>query len=216
MISRSVNLGGLPVPQTLVTSWAILLLLIAAGGMVLFSFRRSSVERPRPLAVTAIMLVRSLDQMVETTMGRENIWYAPIAGSILAFLLPANLTGLVGVDPPASDILTPVALVTVVFIILHARGIARKGPLRYLRRFAEPAAFMIPLNLIGEISTPLSMSMRLFGNMLAGTFIMSMLYRVAPPVVPVVPHLFFDVFDGGIQAYIFVMLAMTFTAAALE
>lgn len=216
MTGEDFRIFGAHIPEALVVSWGIVLVLVIAGTALLYSTHQSTIDRPRPLALLAIMLVRTLDQTVEQTMGRDNLWYAPFAGALFAFLLPANLTGLLGLTPPAANILTPVALVTVVFVYLHARGIRAKGAARYLKRFAQPMVFMAPLNIIGEITTPMSMSMRLFGNMLGGSFIMSLLYRVLPLGVPVVPHLYFDVFAGAIQAYIFVMLSMTFTSAALE
>lgn len=215
MISKNVILFGISIPETLVISWGILIIMIIFGSITLQSLWRSTPEHPRPLAAFGILAVRSLEQWVESAMGRENIWYAPFIGGLAVFLWPANLVGLIGLTPPAADIRVPAALVTVVFGYMHFHGF-RKRKWAYFRRYTQPVAFVLPLNLISDISTPLSMAMRLFGNMVGGSFIMSLLYQVMPVGIPVLPHLFFDVFAGTIQVFIFAMLAMTFTASALE
>jgi F-type H+-transporting ATPase subunit a len=77
-------------------------------------------------------------------------------------------------------------------------------------------AFMFPLNLISEISTPFSMAFRLFGNILGGMIIMALLYMFVPVLVPVIPHVYFDLFSGIIQAFIFTMLTMVFVSMAID
>ena len=106
------------------------------------------------------------------------------------------------------------------FRSIHGFGIKEKG-LGYFKGFIEPFPLLLPINVIGEFATPVSLSFRLFGNILGGTIIMGLVYAMFPKIVvflgiPAVLHCYFDVFAGVLQAFIFVMLSMTFVSSAME
>ena len=84
----------------------------------------------------------------------------------------------------------------------------------YFKGFFEPLWFLFPLNVVGELATPISLSFRLFGNILGGMIIMSLLYQVVPILIPAPLHIYFDIFSGVLQAFIFTMLTMVFISSA--
>ena len=103
---------------------------------------------------------------------------------------------------------------------IHGFGIKSKG-LGYFKGFLEPVPFLLPINIVGELATPVSLSFRLFGNILGGTIIMGLVYAMFPKIViflgiPAALHCYFDVFAGALQAFIFVMLSMTFVSNAMD
>ncbi len=165
--------------------------------------------------LAAELICDAVQWLVEGAMGKENRGFVPFVGTLAFFLAAANLTGLVGVTPPTADLNTTLALATIAFASIQYHSIRRSGLRAYLKGFLEPAAFLLPLNLVSEIALPFSMAFRLFGNMLGGAIIMGLLYSVLPVVVPVLPHFYFDLFAGILQAFIFVMLTMTFISRAL-
>ena len=134
----------------------------------------------------------------------------------MIFLVVANLVGLLGLRPPTADLNTTLGLATISFILIQGTGLKSKGLWGYIKGLFEPFALMFPLNVISEISTPFSMAFRLFGNILGGMIIMALIYSVVPILVPVFPHVYFDLFSGVIQAFIFTMLTMVFVSMASD
>ena len=149
-------------------------------------------------------------------MGKKGLKFAPYISTLLIFLVVANLIGLLGFRPPTADLNTTFGLATISFILIQGTGLRSKGLWGYIKGLFEPFVFMFPLNVISEISTPVSMAFRLFGNILGGMVIMSLLYGVAPILIPVFPHVYFDLFSGIIQAFIFTMLTMVFVSMASD
>jgi F-type H+-transporting ATPase subunit a len=132
---------------------------------------------------------------------------------VFAFLLTSSLSGLVGFRPPTADWATTFAFALGTFILIQAVGIKYRG-IGYIKSFFEPYAIMFPINIIGELARPISLSFRLFGNVLSGLIIMTFIYAKAPIylriIVPSALHAYFDVFLGLLQTYIFVAMSMTF------
>ncbi|HHX61534.1 MAG TPA: F0F1 ATP synthase subunit A [Epulopiscium sp.] len=165
-------------------------------------------------------IVEALEGMVTGAMGKEHKGFAPFYGSMLIFILFCNLLGLIGLRPPTADIATTFALSITTFVMIQGYAIRTKKLSGYLKGFFEPIPLLFPINLFGELANPISLSFRLFGNLIGGTVIMALVYAALPPLlrfgVPVVLHLYFDVFAGALQSFIFVMLSMTFVSASLE
>ncbi len=165
-------------------------------------------------------MVEKIDGMLLTNMG-SNLGprFANYVGTIFIFILLCNLSGLLGLRPPTADygVTLPLALVT--FFLIEYQGIkAQKwGKLKGL---FEPVFLFFPVNLISEFATPLSMSLRLFGNLLSGTIMMALVYGLLPKVAliiwPAALHAYLDVFAGALQAYVFAMLTMSFIRNAVE
>ena len=159
------------------------------------------------------MIVEMLDKMVESSMGP----YAKKFGSIFIFIFLSNISGLFGLRPPTADygVTLPLGLLTF--------GIIQYNNIKYNKFGAftglfKPLPFLFPINLIGEIATPFSLSLRLFGNVLSGTVMMSLIYTLLAKFAigwPGFLHIYFDVFSGAIQTYVFCMLTMVYVTDKL-
>ncbi|MCR5609072.1 MAG: F0F1 ATP synthase subunit A [Lachnospiraceae bacterium] len=161
------------------------------------------------------LLVETLDGITINGMGKTYGYkYRNYIGSLFIFLFVANLSGLLGLRPPTADYAVTFSLAMISFVIIHYAGF-KYQKLGHITDLFKPL-LLTPINIIGEIATPLSMSLRLFGNILSGTVLMSLVYGLLPKaltyIVPGFLHAYLDVFSGVIQAYVFTMLTMVFTA----
>ena len=164
--------------------------------------------------------VDSVNNLVRQNMGQRNMRFAPYIFTLICFLTVANLLGLIGLTPPTSDYSVTFSLAIVTFTIVQVMNfMTRKGLGGYLKSFTEPYVLLTPINIIGELGNPISLSFRLFGNIMSGGIIMSLLYSglgyFAPIVTPFL-HGYFDVFTGLLQTFIFAMLTMIFISDVAE
>lgn len=216
-LARTLRVLGHEIPETLVTTWAVMIVLLVASRMAVKLMWSRPPEQPASGArVLPEIVYEAVQWLVDGTMGKENRGFIPYVGTLASFLAVANLTGLIGITPPTADLNTTLALASITFVNIQYYSIRHKGIAAYIKGFFDPVAFLAPLNVISEIALPFSMAFRLFGNMLGGTIIMGLLYSVLPAVVPVLPHAYFDIFSGIVQTFIFVMLTMTFIARAMD
>ncbi len=164
-------------------------------------------------------LVDGVIGFTASTMGEKYKGFAQFYGPMFLFILLSNLTGLIGLRPPTADIATTFALSLTTFFMVQGFGVKAKGP-KFFKELLEPMPLLLPLNVIGELANPISLSFRLFGNILGGTIIMGLYYGMMPSIatvgLPAIFHLYFDVFAGALQTLIFVMLSMTFVSSAME
>ena len=126
------------------------------------------------------------------------------------------MVGLFGVVPATMDLNVTIALSIMSIILVEAAGFKKKGLKNWLKGFAQPMAVITPMNILELVIRPLSLCMRLFGNILGATVIMELIKAVAPVIVPAVFSLYFDIFDGAIQAYVFVFLTSLYIKEAVE
>ena len=158
-------------------------------------------------------IVQAVDNMVESGMGSAHgPAYANYVGSLFIMIAMCNLSGLLGLRPATADFGSTFALAMITFFMIHYAGFKYQG-INHITDLFKPL-LLSPINIIGEIATPISLSLRLFGNILSGTVMMGLIYGLIPWFLsiawPGVLHIYFDVFSGCIQAYVFVMLTMTF------
>ena len=166
------------------------------------------------------LLVETLDNLVKDNMGRV---LAPrfrnYIGVLFMLILTCNLSGLFGLRPPTADygITLPLALIT--FVMIQYQGF-KWQKMNKIKVLFEPIFLFFPVNLISEFATPISMSLRLFANILSGTMMMALIYGLLPKVAtlvwPAALHAYMDVFAGALQAYVFAMLTMVFIANAAD
>jgi len=136
--------------------------------------------------------------------------------TLALFLVFSNLTGLIGIRQPTADLNTTFVLSILTALMTQYYGLKTKGLGKYIKGFFEPIPLLVPLSVIGEIAVPISLGFRLFGNMLGGLVMMGLIYHFAPLAVPIIPHLYLDLFAGLIQAFIFVMLTMTYITMGMD
>ncbi|AKL93730.1 F-type ATP synthase subunit A [Clostridium aceticum] len=219
-------LGGIPITETVVNTWIIMIVLTVFAVIGGKGFKKI----PKGKQNVVEVIVDAINNLTMQTMGKDKKAFASYMGSLFFLLLFANLLGLLGLRPPTADMNTTFALAILTFIIIHSSGVKRKG-LGYFKGFLEPFPLLLPMNIISEIATPISLSFRLFGNIVGGLIIMSLLYGGligissmvglgAFPIfqagIPVVFHLYFDVFAGVLQTFIFMMLSMVFISIAMD
>lgn len=217
------TIGGreILIHDTIVNIWFVVLVLSIFAIIVNKKIKTANVdEAPSGLLNVVEILVESINNLVKTTMGSKNMRFAPYIFSLMCFLGVSNLLGLIGLTPPTSDYSVTFSLALITFTITQVMAIkTQKGLGGYLKSFTEPIALLTPLNVIGELANPISLSFRLFGNIMSGGIIMGLLYNAlgyfAPLITPAL-HGYFDVFSGLLQTFIFGMLTMIFIGGATE
>ena len=140
--------------------------------------------------------------------------YLPFVGTLFIFIAISNILAIIpGYIPPTSSLSTTAALAICVFIAVPVFGVTNQGVMNYLRQYLQPTFFMLPFNIIGELSRTLALAVRLYGNMMSGTIIVAILLTITPLIFPVVMQAL-GLLTGLIQAYIFAILAMVYIASA--
>ncbi|MDR2157177.1 MAG: F0F1 ATP synthase subunit A [Clostridiales Family XIII bacterium] len=206
--------------------------LIVAAGVIVFALisARRLTRDPHGLQGVAELIVEFTYNMVTNTMGKRCIGFAPFIGALFLFLLFGNALGLLGFRPITADMNTTFALAALVFFLIQYNSIKSRGIKGYLRHFCEPYPLMLPIKVIEEFTFPISLSFRLFGNILAGVIIMALVFsglgylsetvlRLPIPLLeagfPLPLNVFFDIFEPILQAFVFSMLTMSFIAKAI-
>lgn len=206
---------GIAITQTITTTWFIMAFLIIASFILT---RKMSLVPSKKQAVAEI-IVDGIYNLTETTMGKKFKNFAPYIGTLLLFVGIANVSGLLGFRPPTADLNTTLGLALMTFFLIHAMGIKSKGLGGYLKGFLDPMPFLLPLNIMGELANPISLSFRLFGNIVGGLIIMTLVYNALgnfAVLVPAVLHAYFDLFAGLLQSFIFAMLTMVLVSLAAD
>jgi len=221
------ELAGIPISETVVNSWIIMAILMTFG----YLGTRNLEKVPKGIQNFVEVLVDSLYGLVKDTMGENKMKFAPYIGTLFMFYLCCNLIGLFGLRSPTTDLNTTVSFALITFFMIHINAIRSKGIKNFLKGFIDPIPLMLPLNIIGELALPISLSFRPFGNITGGTVIMGLLYSVLAYVstqvlnlpipilqagLPAVLHVYFDLLSGTIQAFIFTMLTMVFVSNAID
>lgn len=222
-------LQDLPITESQINSWLAILMVL---GLCLFLTRGLKTRDISVRQHLAEWLVQQADKLTHNNMGSYFMGYSAFIAAILGLSAFSSLLSLFGLFPPTSDINVTAGWAVLVFILITYYK-AKCGPVRYLKSFAEPVPLLAPLNIISEIATPLSMAFRHYGNVLSGTVISVLLGTALqglsktvlgwlPGVfgeipflqigIPGVLSLYFDVFSGLLQAYIFAMLTMMYVS----
>ncbi|MDD7363217.1 MAG: F0F1 ATP synthase subunit A [Peptoniphilus sp.] len=204
--------------ESLFTTFVIVIVLTILSLYISSKIKKADIrEKPTGILHMAEIAVEAVNNLTKQTMGEHNLGFAPYMLTLGAFLLFANLSGLLGFVPPTSDYNVTLALALITFVLIHFFSMKTKGFLGYFKQYAEPIALLTPINILGELANPISLSFRLFGNILSGVLIMSLVYQglglVSKFLIPIVAwplHGYFDVFSGMLQTFIFVMLSMTY------
>ena len=206
--------GPLSLNVTLLTTW-IVMGLLAVGSWLVTRRLSSNTQISRWQHVLEVIVLGIRRQIGEVSR-QESGEYLPFVGTLFLFLAAAAMLSVIpGFVPPTASLSTTAALAACVFVAVPLFGIQRRGWRAYLRQYAQPSAFMIPFNVIGELSRTLALAVRLYGNMMSGTVIAAILLLFVPLFVPVVMQLF-GLLTGMIQAYIFAVLAMVYIASATQ
>ena len=172
--------------------------------------RNLKVENPGRKQIVLETAVQGLYNFFKGTIGEHGTAYIPYLMSVVLYIGIANLIGLIGFKPPTKDMNVTVALAVMSIVLIEVAGVRQKGTKGWLKSFAEPMPIVLPINVLEVFIKPLSLCMRLFGNVLGSFVIMELLKIVVPAFLPAVFSCYFDIFDGLIQAYVFVFLTSLF------
>lgn len=164
------------------------------------------------------IIVEMLNKMVGSTMGTNAAKFANYIGTIFIFILFCNISGLFGLRPPTADfgVTFPLALIT--FAMIHFNKFKHQKVKGVIAGLLDPWPFWAPINIIGDLAVPVSLSLRLFANVLSGTVMLTLVYGLLPKIAIAWPgalHVYFDLFSGAIQTYVFCMLTMTYVNDAI-
>lgn len=209
---------------------AVTVIILTFITVVAIKYKKHDPSKPpKGILLIAEMLVTFTNNICKDALGSRWKKFAPYILFEGMFLMVANLSGLLGLTPPTANICVPLALGIVTGFVMHIASIKYSGVKNYLKGYLEPFAIMLPINIFSELVTPISMGLRLFGNIFSGTILMTLIYYVlgeivifsipfgtiiSPFVTPVL-HAIFDVFLGLIQVYVFMLLTAIFTAGKL-
>ena len=213
-----IPLGGYTITinlEVLLMTWIVIVALICFG---IFAARRRSVH-PRPLQVLGELFVTQLYSLTEDALDKELAkTYGPLICALFMFLLLGNWLGIIPhLEEPTKDLNTPLSLGLMGFFIAHYAGIKAKGFKAYIKQYFEPMFFMMPLNLIGELAKIVSISFRLFGNIMGGSIIILVVsYLTYNVVLPPLLNAFFGLFVGTIQAFVFTMLTVVYISVQIR
>ena len=205
--------GFFDINKSVVITWGVivvvtLLLLFLTGNMKLHNISTRQ--------LVAEFIVDSLRGITGGMLGEEAYMYRDFMAVVLVFIGTSNLVGLFGFTPATMDLNVTAGLALTSIVLVEAAGIIQKGFRKWLKSFAQPMAVVAPMNVLELAIRPLSLCMRLFGNIIGATVIMELLKMAVPVIVPAAFSVYFDIFDGLIQAYVFVFLTCLYIKEAVE
>ena len=193
--------------------------LIVAGSIILLAlFARHQImkedyEVPNGVQNVIELVVEFLSDLIHGSMGRHAKRFVNYVSTVMIFIFLSNISGLFGLRPPTADYGTTLALALITFVLIQYSAI-KTSKIRVLTNLTKPIPLLTPVNIIGELAVPVSLSLRLFGNMIAGTVMLALWYGMLPVLmkigIPTFLHAYFDLFSGAIQTYVFAMLTMVY------
>ena len=216
------TIGSVTITESVFNTWILLLIILVA---CIFLTRGFTVENPgkRQLAVESFVIW--IRKVTHDMLGEEAAGYSWFTITMLIFIGISNMSALIEtavsdqytfMKPPTKDLNVTIALALMSIILVEAAGIIRKGPGGWLKSFTKPIAIITPINILEIFIRPLSLCMRLFGNIFGGFIIMELIKILVPFAVPLPFSCFFEIFDALLQAYVFVFLTSIYLSEAVE
>jgi len=175
---------------------------------------------PSKLQIIAETTYSFFSSLVIETIGEEKRYFTPYIFTIFVFIWLCNIIGMIPIPgnlEPTRNLNVPLGLGLMAIIVVHYSAIKEKGIVQYLKEFTAPISFMLPINIVGEFAKVISISFRLFGNILGGAIIVLVVSNLTRFIlIPVGLNLFFGLFIGTVQAFVFTMLVLSYTAVAIK
>lgn len=219
-IFGEINIGGITIyiTETMTTTWLIMALLIGFAIVVrIKSNKWNALGKPTGLQNFLELCIGGFENLFKSNAGEKVGYLSSWFFSLFVFMMLANMVGVVGLRPPTADWGLTFPLAVSSFMLFQFAGF-RYRPKEYAKSFFAPSPIFFPLNLMGELARPIALSFRLFGNIVGGVVLMSLLYGLAPIVLSILLggflHIYFDIAVGILQAFIFIVLSLTFIGIA--
>ena len=201
--------------EAIAMTWVVIAVLLTFGVLTV----RKRAIFPTSFQVLGELFVSGLFQLTEDALDKELAKkYGPLTCALFMFLVISNWIGILPhLEEPTKDLNTPLGLGIMGFIIAHYAGIKSKGIKVYLKEYCAPIFFMMPLNVIGELAKVVSISFRLFGNIMGGSIIILVVsYLTYSVLLPPFLYAFFGIFVGTIQAFVFTMLTIVYISVQVK
>lgn len=199
------------ITSSILIQWCVILIL----GIGAFLLTRNLKLKPNKSQSALEKLYQGIRDLQVGIMGEEYESFLPYIGTLMIYLLVLNLTGLLGVKPPTADLSVTVSLAFTSFLVVNLNAIKKHGIVAYGKGFMHPYGFMLPINIMERFVLLISLSLRLFGNMMAAVVLVELVYHALGSVgvlaqfgSPIIVHAYFDLFDGALQMIVFSMLTM--------
>ncbi|MBD3419302.1 MAG: F0F1 ATP synthase subunit A [Chitinivibrionales bacterium] len=204
-------IGPVSINATIFFTWTIMALLI--GSSLIVTSRLSTDEHVSRFQHALEVIVKTIRDQIHDITRQNPDAYAPFLGTLFLFISLSNFMAFVpGYYPPTGSLNTTAALALCVFVAVPVYGIRQVGVGSYLKQYIEPVVFMLPFNIISELSRTLALAVRLFGNVMSGTLLSAIVISLVPFIVPAALNLF-SLLIGQIHAYIFAILAAVYIAS---
>ncbi len=205
--------GFFDICKSVVVTWIVMAVVIVLIIALTSNLKVHNISKRQAALESAVLWLRGA---VGSMLGEEAIAYRDYIVTVLVFIAMSNMVGLFGFTPPTMDLNVTLALSLMSIVLVEAAGIITKGTKGWLKSFAQPMAAIAFMNVLELVIRPLSLCMRLFGNILGATVIMELAKHVVPVIFPAALSLYFDLFDGAIQAYVFCFLTSLYIKEAVE
>ncbi|MEG2934951.1 MAG: F0F1 ATP synthase subunit A [Clostridium sp.] len=199
------------VTSALLIQWVIIVSVLILSML----YSRTLKKHPGRLQTAIEAGIEFTVKTVEENMGHDSKKFVPYIGALAIYLFLLNMVGLFGVKPPTADYSVSLGLAITSFLVIQGYTIKKLGIRGYFKGYASPLAVLLPINVMERIMLPVSLSLRLYGNIFAAAMIMELIYEallgfniITAIAIPIPFHFYFDLFDGTIQMVIFVMLTM--------
>lgn len=206
--------GKLKIDEGTVVSWIIMAVFLIAGILLTRGLKVEGKLSKRQLFIE--MCVDKMRTFFHNVMGPDGDRYIPWMMTVAVYIGACNMCGIFGFKSPTKELNVTVGLALTSIILVQYAGIHKKGTKGWLKSFAKPVPIVLPINLLELVIKPMSLCFRLFGNIIGAFIIMKLIESVVPVAIPVALSLYFDIFDGFIQAYVFVFLTSLYIQEAIE
>jgi F-type H+-transporting ATPase subunit a len=201
------------ISEAIVVTWIIMAVLILVSFLMTRRLKINNIGKRQAIAE---LIVTKLTDIVGKMLGEKGKAFVPYLTTVLIYLGISNIVGIFGFKSPTKDINVTLALALMSIIIVEVAGVYYLGIKKWLHKFVEPIAIVTPFNILDIFTRPLSLCMRLFGNVLGAFVIMELIKIAVPVILPAVFCVYFDIFDGLLQAYVFVFLTSLYISEAIE
>ena len=205
--------GGIDVLESVVVTWIIMAIIMAASLLLVRGLKIRQINSRQAALESGIAFIYGV---FEDLLGEDGKDYIPYLITVVIYIGIANMIGLLGFKSPTKDLNVTASLAVMSIVLVEAAGIRKKGVKNWLKSFAEPIPIVAPINILELFIRPLSLCMRLFGNVLGAVVVMALIKYLIPLVIPLPFSFYFDIFDGIIQAYVFVFLTSLYIKEAVE
>lgn len=205
--------GGIDVLESVAVTWIVMAVIMIVSLILVQGLKFRRIRGKQAALESGISF---LYDFFEDLLGKDGRAYIPYLITVIIYIGFSNMVGLFGFKPPTKDMNVTITLAVMSIILVEIAGVRKKGVKKWLKSFTEPVPIVTPINILELFIRPLSLCMRLFGNILGAVVVMALIKYLLPVLVPLPFSFYFDIFDGIIQAYVFVFLTSLYIKEAIE